>query len=317
MKNPSRLAVLALGSATLLALAGCAGGASSAAGGGSGTGANGTVAYSPTSVQIPVLAQTGDELDKTVSSDGYSFSMIDGNYDASTQIQQVNQAIDNGSVKAAWVAPVAGPATMPLVQHAQEAGVPILVQTVPGDLGFDGPQPGVVFQGPNFASFGKALGQQVVKCVSDKSEGTPDALLLSGPDTLPGTAESTAAAKDEFSDAVNVVGEAQVADIAAAQTQTKQLLIANPNAKVVIALTDEGALGAINAFKADGLTPDCVVLGGGGPDAVAAQKAGDITTIVAWDFLGAVPAGWEALQKIIADPKAEGDVLDIPFTITG
>ncbi|PRY18291.1 sugar ABC transporter substrate-binding protein [Kineococcus rhizosphaerae] len=315
MKNSSRRAVVALGGAALLALTGCANGATSATGGGSAS-AKGRVAYSPTSVQIPVLAQTGDKLKGTVTGAGYGYDLIDGDYDASTQIQQVTQALDNGSVKAAWVAPVAGPATKPLVEHAQQLGVPILVQTVPGDLGFSGPQPGVVFQGPNFAKFGTALGEQVTKCVTDKGLQNPEALLLSGPDTLPGTAESKKAAEAAFSGSVDVVGQAQVADIATAQTQTKQLLIAHPDAKVVIALTDEGALGAINAYKADGEKPDCVVLGGGGPDAVTAQKAGEITSIVAWDFLGAVPAGWEALQKVIADPKAEGAVLDIPFTIT-
>jgi ABC-type sugar transport system substrate-binding protein len=313
MKNSTRLAVVALGGAALLALAGCS---APAAVGGSTSAATGTIAYSPTSVQIPVLTQTGDKLKGQVTKAGFKYTMIDGNYDAANQIQQVTQAMDNGSIKAAWVAPVAGPATKPLVEHAQQLGVPILVQTVPGDLGFTGPQPGVVFQGPNFSAFGKTLGEQVVKCIADKGLKNPEALVLSGPDTLPGTADIKAAAQAEYHKSVDVVGQAQVADVAAAQTQTKQLLVAHPDAKVVIALTDEGALGAINAYQSAGTTPDCVVLGGGGPDALAAQKAGKITTIVAWDFLGAVPEGWAALQKIIAHPKAEGAVLGIPFTIT-
>ncbi len=320
MKNSTRLAAVAMsGAAMLFVLAGCSSSepsSTSSSDDGSAAGATGTVAYSPTSVQIPVLVQVGDAVKSLATDDGLGFNQIDGAFDPTTQIQQVTQAIDNGSVQSAWVVPVAGPATAPLIEHAQEKGVPILVQTTPTDVGLDGAQPGVVFQGPNFASFGEALGKEVTSCIDDKGLKDAKAILLTGPDTLPGTGDTKAAALDAIGDSVDIVAEAQVADVAAAQTQTQQLLGANPDANVVISLLDEGALGAVNAYKTAGATADCVILGGGGPDALAAQKAGDITTIVAWDFVGAVPEGWAALQKIIADPKAEGDLLDIPFTIT-
>jgi ABC-type sugar transport system substrate-binding protein len=315
MKNSSRLAVVALASATLIALAGCS--PASEPTDEPSSVDSGTIAFSPTSVQIPPLVLTGQEIEALATEAGFEFTIIDGNFDPTAQIQSLTQALDNGSVQALWVYPVAGPTAAPLVEHAQELGVPILVQIQPEDIGFDGPQPGVAFQGPKFSDFGEALGQEVVSCVEDKGLDTPEAILITGPDTLPGTGDIKAAAEAVYGDSVNVVAQAQASDVAEAQTQTTQLLGAHPDATVVISLLDEGALGAINAYRAAGKSVECLVLAGlGGPDTVAAQEAGDISAIVAFDYGNSVPDAWAAFQKLLDDPTAEGEVLDIPFTVT-
>lgn len=311
MKNSTKLAAIALGSAVTIALAGCAGNAAPEPT----EAVTGTIGYSPTSVELPILAETGKLIEGLATEAGWKYTMIDGAFDPVIQNQQVTQAIDNGSIQALWLAPVAAPAAQPLIAHAQERGIPTLVLTNPGDVGFDGPQAGLVFQAPNFTDFGDTLGTEVANCVADKDLGTGEAIVLTAPDTLPGTAEIKAAATAAWGSSINVVAETQVPDIATAQTQTEQLLTANPNANVVVAFAEEGAFGALNAYKAAGKTPACLILGGGGPDAIAAQKAGDFTTLVAFDFMGSVTQAWTALQKIIADPTSTGEVLEIPLLI--
>ena len=100
-----------------------------------------------------------------------------------------------------------------------------------------------------------------------------------------------------------------------AQTQMDQLLQAHPDITVVIAASDETALGAIGSFRAAGRTPDCIVAGGGSPDVLQAQEDGDLTAVVAWDFTAAVERAGPELIRLMNDPTATGEIFETPITV--
>ena len=112
-----------------------------------------------------------------------------------------------------------------------------------------------------------------------------------------------------------IVGKADGKDLASAQTAVSQLLIAHPSASVVIASTDEATLGAVNAYAAAGKKPDCIVTGGGGPDALAAQKAGKINAIVLWNYTDEATTAGADLVRLLKDPTADGGVFATPINV--
>ena len=306
--------------ALAITLAGCSGPAASTgdpAGGSDGP--TGTIAFSTVSTQIPLLNQLSDEAEQFLVGEGYGFVVQDSAFDPMKQAQQLQQAVDSGQIIGAWVFPVASEAIYPTIQGLQEKKIPVIVEAAPSDFGLDGPQPGVIFTASNFALYGETIAEKAAECVASHG-GDGEAILVMAPETAGGAGvvkESIIAVYNEAAPDAQIVDEASVPDLTTAQTAISQLLIAHPNANVVIAGTDEGALGAVAAFKGAGRTPDCVVSGGGGPDALAAQAAGEITSIVAWDFAAeAVTAGGD-LVRLVADPTAEGGVFSTPIKVVG
>jgi ABC-type sugar transport system substrate-binding protein len=254
---------------------------------------------------------------KLVGKDGYKYSVIDGQLDATNQVQRVTQAINNGTANAVWLIPVAAQAMTPVIQQAKQAKIPIVLQAAPQDFGLKGAQPGIVFISPSFHDFGATIGKAALKCMQEKHLVGSDVLLLTNLDTTAGSKDIKAGAHDGLGSKVKITATVQAADVSTAQTEVSQLLIAHPNAKVVVALSNEDALGAIGAYKAAGKTPACLVVGGGNdPNVDAAQKAGKITTLVSFDSTGGIQEVWASLKTLLADPTAKGKVLSMPFKVT-
>lgn len=304
-----RKTVLVLTAMTALMLTGCSGTDSSSGSGGK----EGTVAFSPMSAQIPLLQGMSKVIKALVDKEGYGYSVIDGGLDPTKQVQQVTQSIDNGSTDAVWVIPVAAAAMKPVIQRAQAAKVPLVLQAAPEDFGLKGPQPGLVFISPTFKDFGQAIAEAAVKCMDSKGAGS-DVLLATNLDTTAGSGDVKDGVKAGLQSKVKVTASFEAGDIATAQSKVSQLLIAHPKADVVIALSNETAMGALGAYKAAGKTPKCMIVGGGNDkDVDAAQKSGRITTLVSWDSTGGIHDVWAALKKLLADPTAKGAILEQPF----
>jgi ABC-type sugar transport system substrate-binding protein len=241
----------------------------------------------------------------------------DANFDPVGQAQQIQQAIDTHSIAGAWVFPVAPETVAQSIAALQAAGIPAVIEGPPAAFGFDGPQKGLAFAAPDFVKYGTKIGELAGTCASSNSGH--EALFLTPPDTTGGTSDVVDAIKSAFAAAapdVPIVDTAQAGAIADAQSSVSQLLIAHPDADVIIATTDETALGAIGAYKAAGKTPLCVVAGGGAPDTLAAQKAGDVTAVVAWDYGTAVEKLGANLLELIAAPTTEGEIFQTALKVT-
>ncbi|MCC3280815.1 MULTISPECIES: sugar ABC transporter substrate-binding protein [Arthrobacter] len=318
MKKPRSIvfagAVFTVG---LFALSGCAGAASTADAPSESADAKGEIAFFSPSAQIDVVSALAAGVTEEMEAQGYTVVVHDANFDPVKQAQQIQQALDTRSIVGAWVFPVAPEAAAQSVEALQSAGIPAVIEGPPMSLGFEGPQPGIAFDTPSFVKYGTAIGEAAASCaVQDGHE----ALFLSPPDSAGGSAAVNEAIYASFAAGapdVEIVGTAEGADLASAQTAVSQLLIAHPDADVIIAASDETALGAVGAFKAANKTPACIVAGGGGEGGMAAYEAGDITAIISWDYTSAIAEAAEDLIRLMSDPTSVGGIIETPVKASG
>lgn len=315
----NKLQTTAAASVLALALAGCgAGGTSHGAGSAAGSSqAGGTLAFATVSQRISVISALGDDVTQYMESQGVHVIVQDANFDPSQQAQQLTTAINNGQIKAAWIFPVAPEALKPIIELARSKKIPIVVEGGPKDFGYDGPQPGVVFDAASFTDYGATIATEAAACIN-QAGGSAKFALLEAPSVAGGAKAVHDAVMSTFADKAphaEIVANAHAADPQAAQTQMTQLLQAHPDITAVIAGSDETALGAVGAFAAAGKTPACIVAGGGSPDVLKAQKDGKLTAVVAWEYSAAVNRAGPELTKLMSDPTATGRVFNTPITV--
>lgn len=300
-----RLTLVAAIAAATLAFAGCASDTPSAPDDSSAPGEGGEVAFFGVSNQVPIITTLADTVTEYLGSKGYTVTVYDAEFDPVTQAQQIQQALDTGSLVAAWIFPVAAESLTESVAALQDAGIPMVIEADVESFGFDGAQPGIVFNAADFSEFGVRVAEAANECVAEN--GGTKALLLSASAVASGADASHEAITTNYT-ATDIVASAEAEDTASAQTTVAQLLIAHPDADVVIAASDETSLGAIAAFQAAGKTPTCLIAGGGGPDVLSAQEAGEVTTVVAWDYAASAQTASDDLIELIADPTQVGAV---------
>lgn len=275
--------------------------------------AGGEIAFFAVSGQIPVVKALAENVSEYLTDQGYTVVVKDAELDPVKQAQQIQQAVDTHSIVGAWIFPVAAETLGPSIEALQGAGIPVVLESSHENFGFDGAQPGIVFDEPAFGEYGTAIGEEATACAAD--EGGTEALFLEAPAMAGGADVVHEKILEGYTSDAKIVDTAQAADPAAAQTAVSQLLIAHPDADVVIAASDETALGAVGAFKAAGKTPACVIAGGGGPDALAAQEAGDITAVVSIDYDSASHTAADDLIRLIGDPTQEGMLNPTPIVV--
>ncbi|GHF05434.1 sugar ABC transporter substrate-binding protein [Pseudolysinimonas yzui] len=307
-----RLALVAAVAAGALALTGCT--TDTGAPDDSGAPAEGgEVGFFSVSSQIPIITTLAESVTEYLGTKGYTVTVYDAGFDPVTQAQQIQQAIDTEAMVAAWVFPVAAEALAPSLDALKAAGIPVVLEADVQSFGFDGPQPGIIFDAASFADFGTALAGAANECAT--AEGGTETMLLSASAVASG-ADASHEAILELYTATPIVADAQAADPVTAQTTAAQLLVANPNVDVVIAASDETTLGALAAFQAAGKTPKCLIAGGGGPDTMAAYEAGDIDAVVAWDYAVSLQAAGDDLIELIADPTQLGSINETAIVVS-
>lgn len=275
--------------------------------------AGGEIAFFSVSGQIPVVKALADNISQYLEGKGFTVTVYDAGFDPVKQSQQIQQAVDTKSIVGAWIFPVAAETLAASIESLQAANIPVVLESSHETFGFDGAQPGIVFDEPSFAEYGTTIGKEATTCATDK--GGTEALFLEAPAMAGGQDVVHDMILENYTAAAPIVDTAQAADPASAQTAVSQLLIAHPNADVVIAASDETALGAVNAFKAAGRTPKCVIDGGGGPDAIAAQKAGDITVVVSIDYASSATTAADDLIRLVGDPSQVGILNPTPIDV--
>jgi ribose transport system substrate-binding protein len=276
--------------------------------------------FSVLSLSIPGLQDTANALKAAGAQAGITVTVADPNFDAQTQVQQIEQWIQLKMVDVIWVIPIA-PATMaPVIKQAQAAHIPILVDTQPAGAGYQGAAPGVSFSSTNYAQFGSDLGSLLSKCVTARLGGSAAKVVY---ETDP-TGQTSDAATDAALKATvakiagaSIVREVGVANQLAAQQSVASALQAVPDANAAIGTNDEAVLGAMQAFQQAGKNPAnlCIIGGGLAAQAQAAIKAGTIYAGVAFDFTQDVKNNIGEILAMAADPTAVGRVMTVPISI--
>ncbi|MFI7542303.1 sugar ABC transporter substrate-binding protein [Actinoplanes sp. NPDC049599] len=312
--RPQR-AIVAFGAA-LLMLASCSHASDS---GGSTAGAAAalpkTLVFSPLSLAPPALKGLSEGVKGYAGSKGWEVIVQDPNFDPSKQTQQLNEVLSAGRAGAAWIIAVAPPSLVPIIKTAQAKGIPLLVNGRPDEYGFTGPQPGITFDYIDYAAGGKALGEQLGACITEKMGGKAEVLAAQSAEGQAGKKEfeqAAAAALKAAAPGATIVQTVVAKDRAGAQTDIGNVLQGKPGLAAVLASNDEGALGAIGAFAAAGRTAQCVTDFGGNDEVLKSVADGKIYASVALQFQADMTQSFDTLVAMQADPKANGQVLVVP-----
>jgi ABC-type sugar transport system substrate-binding protein len=314
------LSGLAVGALTL-ALAGCG-----TSGTDSSTPASGskklekTIVFSPLSLAPPALKGLSDGLKGYAGSQGWKVIVQDPNFDPTKQNQGISEVLSSGRAGAVWVIAVAPKSMGGTIKSAQGKGVPILVNGKPDEYGYDGAQPGVSFSYIDYTAAGKALGEQLGQCLTEKNDGKGDVLFNQSSAGQAGKAEFEAAAEAALKAGApdaKIVQRLEVKDRSSGQTDIGNALQGHPDLVGVMSSTDEGALGASGAFSSAGKKLVCNADFGGNDEVLKDVKAGKIYSSVALQFADDMKQSFDTLVKMQADPKSKGQVLVTPQKIIG
>jgi ribose transport system substrate-binding protein len=311
------LAALVGGSLALFAACGSsdpqpAAGSSSSADSGS---ENNTIVFSPLGLQIPAMKQLSEGVQAYGAEKGYEVIVQDPKLDPQKQVTDLQSVIESGRAAGVWSIAIAPPSMQALVQTALEKEVPIILNGTPQDYGLDGLQPGVSFSTIDYQAQGQAAGEELGNCINERYDGAGQVIFA---ESAPGTAgkeELEGAVKEALSATApdaKIVSTITVSDRGAAQTDIGNALQGNPDVNAVFGQNDEGALGAIGAFKAAGKELPCITEAGGNEESLAAVKAGQIYAVVALQFAADMAQSFDALVAMIDDPTATGVQLTVP-----
>jgi ABC-type sugar transport system substrate-binding protein len=274
-----------------------------------------TLVFSPLSLAPPALKGLSEGVKGYAGSKGWDVIVQDPNFDPTKQTQQLNEVLSSGRAGAAWVI-AAAPASMgPVLKAAQDKGIPILVNGRPDEYGFSGPQPGITFDYIDYVAGGKALGEQLGKCVNAKMGGKGSVLFAASAEGQAGKKEFDTAAQEALkatAPGATVVQAITATDRAGAQTAVGSVLQGKPDLAAVMASNDEGALGALGAYAAAGKTLTCLTDFGGNDEVLGLVQSGKIYASVALQFQADMTQSFDTLVKMQADPKKNGDVLVVP-----
>ncbi|WP_062311524.1 sugar ABC transporter substrate-binding protein [Demequina rhizosphaerae] len=278
-----------------------------------------TIVFSPLSLEIPAMQGLADGVQGYGGSQGWEVIVQDPAFDPSTQVQQAKEVIESGRAGAMWIIAVAPESMTEVLTTAQELGVPVLINGVPADYGFDGPQVGVSFGTIDYVEAGTALGEQTGMCINEKlgGEGT----------VIYGASAAGTAGKEEIDTAfmealaatapnAEVVQEWEAVERAASQTDVGTILQGNPDVNVVASSNDEGILGAIGAFKAAGKELPCAVDFGGNDEVLALVEDGTMFATAALQFEQDMVQSFDTLAAMQLDPEMVGPELTVPLAVT-
>jgi ribose transport system substrate-binding protein len=327
--NIRTAAIAAIAVGSLVSLAACgddpkpAPGAtdtSSASGSESGTeseapAAGGTIVFSPLGLQIPAMQGLAEGVKGYSASKGYEVTVQDPKLDPAKQVTDLQAVIESGAVDGAWAISIAPPAMTALVQLALDKGVPMILNGTPEEYGQDGLVPGLSFSTIDYAAQGTAAGEELANCINERYDGKAEVLFA---ESAPGTAgkkdleDAVKAALAEGAPDAEIVTTITVSDRTAAQTDIGAALQGNPDVTAVYGQNDEGALGAIGAFKAAGKDLPCITEAGGNDEVLAAVDAGEIYASVHLLFDADLAQSVDTLIAMIEDPEAEGVQLTVP-----
>jgi len=277
-----------------------------------------TLTFSPLALSIPALKGLSEGVKAVGGKMGYDVIVVDPNFEAPKQAQQLNELISSGRTNAAWVISVNPGSMKAVVDLAKEKKVVLVLNGVPADYGYKEMQPGVTFARINYEGFGGAIGDLLGQCVKAKLNGNAKVIFMQSAEGTAGKQEMEKAMTDKLAalaPGAKIVANAIVKERAEAQTSVGQILQANPDANAVMTTNDEGGLGALGAFKAAGKELPCLVDGGGNAEVLAAVKSGDMYGAAALEFEKDMMQTFDAVATMLKDPSAPGKQLEVPLGI--
>jgi len=245
---------------------------------------------------------------------GVTAKFFDPNFNAQTQVSQIQDAITSGQYQAFVVQANDGNSVIPALQQAVKAHIAVVAEFTPIGSNYASltpPIPGVTFVGEAPVHNGMELGALGIQAC--KGLNPCNVAYLEGFKSLPLDNARTAAVKKELATASNVK---LVADVEGGYTQAEGLkaaqdvLQAHSDVNVIIG-SSQAIEGAQQAVKKAGKTGKIKLIGNGGScQAVAGVKSG------AWFATYALPettSGFKATE--LAIQAGNGQKVPVSFNV--
>lgn len=315
------LAITAAAAATALALAACAAPAAEEP---TSEGGDETLQVAFISFAVantydePMLA----EVQRVAGENNIEITVFDGNLDPNLQVTLIQDVIASGQYDGMITQPIFGPALIDVVAEAIAAGITVVnIDQILGDdfttgeTQLEGLSANVVFVP---SDLGRKLGEQVVNaCASQNLDPCNVAFLHDVKASAIGVALYDAFNAVIEGTPVTIVAEGETFyNPAAAQTAVSDILTANPNIDL-IATSDQGLQGAVQAIEAAGSSLSDFLMVGYGGSVWGQQK---VAEGVVFANVLQVPAtegrlGMEAMVDALRNGVNRGDIdpfVDLP-----
>lgn len=215
---------------------------------------------------------------QTAKANGVTATFFDPNFNAQTQVSQIQDAITSGKYQAFVVQANDGNAVVPAVKQAIKAGIAVVAEFTPVGPRYDTAMsqvPGMIFVGEAPTANGTSLGKLGIMACTGMS--ACNVAYLEGFKALPLDNARTAAVKKELATAKNVklVASVEGGYTAASGLKAAQDVIqAHPDVSVIIG-SSQAIEGAEQAVKSAKLTGKVKLIGNGGScQAIAGVRAG-------------------------------------------
>ncbi len=259
----------------------------------------------------PMLA----EAQKIADENNVELTVFDGNLDPNLQVTLIQDAIASGQYDGIITQPIYGPAVLDVTQQALDAGITVVnIDQILGNdfttgaTQLEGIAANIVFVP---SDLGTKLGEQVVEaCATQNLDPCNVAFLHDVKASAIGVALWDAFNKVIAGTPVTVVAEGETFyNPAAAQTAVTDILTANPNVNL-IATSDQGLQGGVQAIEAAGKSvSDFLLVGYGG----SAWAQGKVAEGVVYADVVQAPAtegrlGMLAMIDALRNGNNQGDV---------
>jgi ribose transport system substrate-binding protein len=264
------------------------------------------IGFSPISMQIDAMAGIWGGVQGYGASQGLSAILADPNFNPALANQQISGWLRNHQVNGWWAITTDGTALSSALALSSSMHIPGVINTSPELTGRSKPLPGIAYSELPYVQLGEIVGRNLGKCMT-KTKQTQAVYVA-------GTA-GAAADKIEYASALKALQKVNknfkiVATVAGngkietAQSAVASSLQAHPKVTAFLGLSDESAVGAVQALKAAGkkASTTCVTDIGGSDQAVSLYQAGSIATIGKIDFQGDLTQNINWLKKAMQDP---------------
>jgi ABC-type sugar transport system substrate-binding protein len=281
-----------------------------------------TVGFSPYNLVSPSLIGMSKGIKSYAGKFGVAVRLADPNNSATTQVQQLQQWIDLGEVKGAWVLALDPKTLVPLIKIAQAHHVVLNLQGTPANYGQKGPLPGISFDVLNYEKFGAAVGKSLGACINQRLGGKGQVLYIANPPGSVGKASEDAAfakALKQTSPRSRIIATSDSGNVQlTAQQNSLSAIQGHPGINAVAGVTDEGSLGSLAALKLSGKNPktsSCAVGAGGNAQGLADVKSKLEYAYTVIGFQADLEQEVRAVITMAKHPTAVGKVLYTPFSV--
>jgi len=213
------------------------------------------------SLSVPIFAYLANQAEEHAKAQGAKLTTQDANNDPNKQITAIENFISSG-MDAIIINPVDPRSLTDVVNRAMEKGIKVVTYGVEIE-NYD-----FMLSVDNYA-LGKAIGEQAGNWIKDNLGGIAEVAVLNQP-TVPEIVRREQGIIDAINEIVpnaKIVANAPGVSPSEGMKSIENVLQAYPNLKVIAAIGDGGALGAVEAVKVSGKeADDFFIVGADGTD---------------------------------------------------